>query len=154
MSHRKNDLGIPCPLIICQSSASTGANKGLAALAERKIANGQSAAVDASAKAAVAKERVERIRRGENVEGGARLDWLAEPSLCSVAMSSRPRIRASSNNPRAAASRSWRASLIRKKAQVLGEVEAPSREAAEAAAVREFNLTDEQRSRLVVQERG
>jgi hypothetical protein len=26
--------------------------------------------------------------------------------------------------------------------------------AAEAAAVREFNLTDEQRSRLVVQERG
>jgi hypothetical protein len=74
--------------------------------------------------------------------------------LCFVAMSSRPRTRQSANNPRAAASRSWRASLIRKKAQVLGEVQAPSREAAEAAAVREFNLTDEQRSRLVVQERG
>jgi hypothetical protein len=57
-------------------------------------------------------------------------------------------------NPRAAASRSWRASLIRKRAQVLGDVQAPSREAAEAAAVREFNLSDEQRSRLVVQERG
>jgi hypothetical protein len=40
---------------------------------------------------------------------------------------------------------------------MLGTVEAPSREAAEAAeaaAVREFNLTPEQRSRLVVQERA
>jgi hypothetical protein len=72
-----------------------------------------------------------------------------------VAMSSRPRTRQlANNNPRAAASRSWRASLIRKRAQVLGDVEAPSREAAEAAAVRTFNLTDEQRSRIVVQERG
>jgi hypothetical protein len=70
-------------------------------------------------------------------------------------MSSRPRTRQlANNNPRAAASRSWRASLIRKRAQVLGDVEAPSREAAEAAAVRTFNLTDEQRSRIVVQERG
>jgi hypothetical protein len=50
-------------------------------------------------------------------------------------------------------SRSWRASL-RRKGQVLGDVEAPSREAAEAEAVRTFNLTPEQRSRLVVQERG
>jgi hypothetical protein len=45
-------------------------HKGLAALAERKIADGQSAAADAAAEAAVAKERVERIKRGENVEGG------------------------------------------------------------------------------------
>jgi hypothetical protein len=57
-------------------------------------------------------------------------------------------------SPRAAASRSWGASLIRKKAQVLGDIEAPSREAAETAAVRTFNLSPEQRSRLVVQERG
>jgi hypothetical protein len=49
--------------------------------------------------------------------------------------------------------RSWRASLIRKRSQVLGDVEAPSREAAEAAAVRMFNLNEQQRSRLVVQER-
>jgi hypothetical protein len=49
--------------------------------------------------------------------------------------------------------RSWRASLIRKRSQVLGDVEAPSREAAEAAAVRVFNLNEYQRSRLVVQER-
>jgi hypothetical protein len=70
-------------------------------------------------------------------------------------MPSRPRTRQSGHtNPRGTASRSWRASLIRKRAQVLGEVQAPSREAAEAAAVREFNLTDEQRGRLVVQERG
>jgi hypothetical protein len=34
--------------------------------------------------------------------------------------------------------RSWRASLIRKQSQVLGDVEAPSRE--EAEAVRLFNL--------------
>jgi hypothetical protein len=70
-------------------------------------------------------------------------------------MSSRSRTpKAADTNPRAAASRSWRASLIRKKAQVLGDVEAPSREAAEAAAVRTFNLGPEQRSRLVVQERA
>jgi len=37
---------------------------------------------------------------------------------------------------------------------VLGDVEAVTREAAEAAAVRTFNLSDGQRSRLVVQERG
>jgi hypothetical protein len=52
-------------------------------------------------------------------------------------------------------------SLIRKRAQVLGYVDAPSREVAEAAAVSAFSLTDEQRKltdeqrkRLVVQERG
>jgi hypothetical protein len=49
--------------------------------------------------------------------------------------------------------RSWRASLIRKRSQVLGDVEAQSREAAEAAAVRIFNLNEQQRGRLVVQER-
>jgi hypothetical protein len=45
-------------------------------------------------------------------------------------------------------------SLIRGKGQVVGDVEALTREAAEAEAVRAFNLTPEQRSRLVVQERG
>jgi hypothetical protein len=42
--------------------------------------------------------------------------------------------------------------LIRSRAQVLGDVQASSREAAEAAAVQTFNLSPEQRSRLVVQE--
>jgi hypothetical protein len=70
-------------------------------------------------------------------------------------MSSRSHIRKSANtNPRGTASRSWRASLIRKRAQVLGIVEAPTREAAEAAAVQKFDLTPEQRSRLVVQRGG
>jgi hypothetical protein len=68
------------------------------------------------------------------------------------AMSSRPR-KLSDTNPRAMASRSWRASLIRRKGQVLGDVDLPGREAAEAAAVEAFNLNAEQRSRLVVQER-
>jgi hypothetical protein len=67
-------------------------------------------------------------------------------------MSSRPR-KPSNANPRATASRSWRASLIRRHGQVLGNVEAPSRKAAEAAAVRMFDLSPEQRIRLVVQER-
>jgi hypothetical protein len=67
-------------------------------------------------------------------------------------MSSRPRKLASNANPRATASRSWRASLIRRRGQVLGDVDAPSREAAEA--VRTFGLTPDQRNRLVVQERG
>ena len=48
-------------------------------------------------------------------------------------MSSRPR-KPSNTNPRATASRSWRALLIRRKGQLLGDVEAPSREAAEAEA--------------------
>jgi hypothetical protein len=58
------------------------------------------------------------------------------------------------SNPKAAASRRWRASLIHSKPQVLGDMEAPSQEAAEALPVRTFNLSPEQRSRLVVQERG
>jgi hypothetical protein len=60
----------------------------------------------------------------------------------------------SSDNPKAAASRSWRASLIRKRARVLGDVKASSREEAEAEAIRKFDLDDEQRRRLVVQERA
>jgi len=56
--------------------------------------------------------------------------------------------------PRGTASRRWRMSLIRKRAQVLGYVDAPSREVAEAAAASAFSLTDDQRKRLVVQGRG
>ena len=46
--------------------------------------------------------------------------------------------------------RSWRVSLIRKKGQFLGMVEAPSERAAEAAAVTQFDLSHEQRRRLVI----
>jgi hypothetical protein len=38
----------------------------------------------------------------------------------------------------------WRASLIRKRALVLGFVDAPDRVSAEVAAVKAFNLDDEQ----------
>jgi hypothetical protein len=49
--------------------------------------------------------------------------------------------------------RSWRVSIIRKRGQYLGTVEAPNEKAAEAAAVAEFDLSAEQRQRLVVSER-
>jgi hypothetical protein len=48
--------------------------------------------------------------------------------------------------------RTWRAWLIRRRTEHLGRVEAPDREAAEAAAVEKFGLNDEQRKRLVLQE--
>jgi hypothetical protein len=50
--------------------------------------------------------------------------------------------------------RSWRVSIIRKRGQYLGTVEAPNEKAAEAAAVAEFDLSDEQRQRLVVREQN
>jgi len=50
--------------------------------------------------------------------------------------------------------RSWRVSVLRSRAQHLGTVEATNVKAAEAAAVAEFNLSDEQRRRLVVQEQN
>jgi hypothetical protein len=49
--------------------------------------------------------------------------------------------------------RSWRVSIIRRRGQYLETVEAPNEKAAEAAAVVEFELSDEQRRWLVVQER-
>jgi hypothetical protein len=48
--------------------------------------------------------------------------------------------------------RTWRVAIIKKRGEFLGTVEAMDQEAAEAAAVEAFNLTDEQRKRLVVQE--
>jgi hypothetical protein len=48
--------------------------------------------------------------------------------------------------------RTWRVAIIRKRGEYLGTVEAVDKGAAEAAAVKAFNLTDEQRKRLVVQE--
>ena len=63
-------------------------------------------------------------------------------------------MKAPRKNPTAAKLRSWRISIIRKRGQYLGTVEAPNEKAAEAAAVAEFDLSDEQRRRLVVQERN
>ena len=68
----------------------------------------------------------------------------------------RPRILkpATNKEPDYAELRSWRASLVRKRARVLGDVRASTREQAEVAAIMKFNLDDEQCSRLVVQARG
>ena len=60
-------------------------------------------------------------------------------------------MKAPKKKPAAAKLRSWRVSIIRKRGQYLGTVEAPNEKAAEAAAVAEFDLGDEQRKRLVVQ---
>jgi hypothetical protein len=69
------------------------------------------------------------------------------PPPIKAAMSSRSR-------PRASSSKSWRVTLIRSRGHVLGEVEAPNRQAAEAAAVKQFGLSPEDRNRIVIQERG
>jgi len=53
----------------------------------------------------------------------------------------------------AAKLRSWRVSIIRKRGQYLGTLEAPNEKSA-AAALAEFDLNDEQRRRLVVQKRA
>jgi len=48
--------------------------------------------------------------------------------------------------------RTRRVGIIRKRGEFLGTVEAVDQEAAEAAAAEAFNLTEEERKRLVVQE--
>jgi len=46
----------------------------------------------------------------------------------------------------------WRIVIMRNRGQVLGIVQAPDLKKAEAAAVRAFMLTEDQRKRLLVQE--
>ena len=53
----------------------------------------------------------------------------------------------------AAKRRTWRVSILRNRLLFLGLVEAPNRQAAEAAAAKQFNISEEHRTRLVVQER-
>ena len=48
--------------------------------------------------------------------------------------------------------RTWRASLLKWRAEYLGRVRAPNSTAAEAAAIKEFCLNDAQRGRLLLQE--
>jgi hypothetical protein len=50
--------------------------------------------------------------------------------------------------------RSWRVSILRSRAHYLGTVEAPDEKAAEAAAVEQFDLNEEQRKRLALRERA
>jgi hypothetical protein len=48
------------------------------------------------------------------------------------------------------APRRWRASLIRKRTEFLGRVEAPDRDAAIAKAIDFFGITDPERQRRVI----
>jgi hypothetical protein len=50
----------------------------------------------------------------------------------------------------AARLRSWRVSLLRQRARYLGTVEARDEKAAEAMAVKQFGLNDDERRRLAV----
>jgi hypothetical protein len=54
--------------------------------------------------------------------------------------------------PTAAKLRSWRVSILRQRAQYLGTVEAPDERAAEATAIAQFDLSEDQRNRLAVRE--
>jgi hypothetical protein len=49
--------------------------------------------------------------------------------------------------------RSWRVIIIRSKGEYLGSVEAPDRERAEAVAIKQFDLDQDLRSRLLIRER-
>ena len=49
--------------------------------------------------------------------------------------------------------RSWRVIIMRSKGGHIGTVEAPDREAAEAVAIKQFELDQDQRRRLLIRER-
>jgi hypothetical protein len=53
----------------------------------------------------------------------------------------------------AAEPRFWRVTILRQRAEYLSIVEAPDERSAEAAAVREFKLSDEERGRLTLRAR-
>ena len=48
--------------------------------------------------------------------------------------------------------RTWRASLLKKRTEYLGKVHAPNSSAAEAAAIEEFRLNEGHSRRLMLQE--
>jgi hypothetical protein len=49
--------------------------------------------------------------------------------------------------------KSWRVLIIRSRGEYLGSVEAPDRERAEAVAIKQFQLDQDQRGRLLILER-
>ena len=48
--------------------------------------------------------------------------------------------------------KSWRVIIMRSRGEYLGSVEAPNRERAEAVAIKQFALDDDQRRRLLIRE--
>jgi hypothetical protein len=58
------------------------------------------------------------------------------------------------NRPKKPASlRSWRVIIMRSRGELLGYVEALDRERAEAVAIKQFDLDQEQQQRLLIRER-
>jgi hypothetical protein len=55
--------------------------------------------------------------------------------------------------PMVANLRSWPVIIMRSKGEYLGSVEAPDRERAEAVAIRQFDLDQDQRLRVLIRER-
>jgi hypothetical protein len=55
--------------------------------------------------------------------------------------------------PTAIKLRSWHVIIMPSRGEYLGSVEAPDRERAEAVAVKQFDLDQDQRSRLLIRER-
>jgi hypothetical protein len=62
-------------------------------------------------------------------------------------------MRTARRKPTAAKLRSWRVVIMRSRGEYLGSVEAPDREGAEAVAIKQFALDDDQRRRLLIRER-
>ena len=58
-----------------------------------------------------------------------------------------------SKKPTAAKLRNWRVAIMRSRAQQIGTVAVPDRQAAEVEAVKAFGLDEDQRKRLMVWER-
>ena len=75
----------PCPTRSIKTEGLHGAqaatvedHKGLAATTAAAIAQGEKAAAETAGNAKTARERIERIERGENVEGGLHKQWTRE----------------------------------------------------------------------------
>jgi hypothetical protein len=62
-------------------------------------------------------------------------------------------MKSAKKKPIVANQRSWRVIIMRSRGEYLGSVEAPDRERAEAVAIKQFDLDDDQRRRLLVRER-
>jgi hypothetical protein len=57
------------------------------------------------------------------------------------------------NSKKSAKLRSWRVIILRSRGELLGYVEALDRERAEAVAIKQFDLDQEQQQRLLIRER-
>ena len=58
-----------------------------------------------------------------------------------------------SNVEKEKSARSWRVTLIKNRVELLGYVDAVDNTAAELAAIKAFNLSEEDRKRIIVRER-